>query len=615
MHMPLPSRPRPVFAADTQTDTQGAGADLGALPEWDLSDLYTAPDAPELARDMDWLQAACADFAAKYQGKLATLNAGALLQCVHDYEAIERIGGRIMSYAGLRYYQNTTDSERAQFLQNAQEKITAFTAPLVFFSLEINRLEDGALAAMFAENADLARYKPIFDNLRKMKPYQLSDELEKFLHDQSAIGAAAWNKLFDETIAGLLFEVSGQKLGLEATLNLLTDADRAKRETAARTVAQVLNDDIKLFSRVHNTLAKEKAIKDQWRGFETPQTSRHLANQVEPEVVEALRNAVVAAYPRLSHRYYALKAKWLGLSKLQIWDRNAPLPLELQKTVPWAEARQIVLGAYADFAPQMAEIATPFFERGWIDAGVKPGKAPGAFAHPTVTDVHPYVMLNYLGKPRDVMTLAHELGHGVHQVLAAPQGELLSATPLTLAETASVFGEMLTFRKLLEGAKTPAERKTLLAGKVEDMINTVVRQIAFYDFECKLHAARAKSELTPDDINALWMSVQAESLGPVFEFMPGYETFWAYVPHFVHSPFYVYAYAFGDGLVNALYAEYAAGAPDFQEKYFDMLRAGGSKHHTELLAPFGLDATDPAFWDKGLGMISGLIDELEAMEG
>jgi oligoendopeptidase F len=331
-------------------------------------------------------------------------------------------------------------------------------------------------------------------------------------------------------------------------------------------------------------------------------------------VVEALRNAVVAAYPKLSHRYYRLKAKWMGLDKLQVWDRNAPLPIETPKTVDWAEATDTVLQAYAAFSPQMADLAQPFFTKGWIDAGVKPGKAPGAFAHPTVTTVHPYVMLNYLGKPRDVMTLAHELGHGVHQVLAAGQGELLSSTPLTLAETASVFGEMLTFRKLLDGAKTPAERKTLLAGKVEDMINTVVRQIAFYDFECKLHAARREGELTPEDINALWMSVQAESLGDAFEFMDGYETFWAYIPHFVHSPFYVYAYAFGDGLVNALYAVYADGTPGFEEMYFDMLKAGGSKHHKELLAPFGLDASDPQFWDKGLSMIAGFIDELEAME-
>jgi len=601
--------PFPVRDANASS---GAG-DLGKLPEWDLSDLYAGEDAAELTRDLGWLQGECAAFAADYEGKLAELDAEGLLTCVHRNEKINNIAGRIMSYAGLRYYQLTTDADRAKFLSDVQEKVTVFTTPLVFFTLEINRIEDAKLDALFEANADLARYKPVFDRIRAMKPYQLSDELERFMHDLGIVGDA-WEKLFDETIAGLTFEIEGEELGIEATLNFLTEQDRSKREAAARELARVFADNIKIFARVHNTQAKEKEIIDRWRGMPSPQMGRHLSNDVEPEVVEALREAVVAAYPKLSHRYYELKRKWLGLDRMQVWDRNAPLPMETTRVVDWEEARATVMEAYEAFDPRMGELAQPFFDKGWIDAGVKPGKAPGAFAHPTVTNVHPYVMLNYLGKPRDVMTLAHELGHGVHQVLAADQGEMLSSTPLTLAETASVFGEMLTFRKMLEKAQTKEERKVLLAGKVEDMINTVVRQIAFYDFECKLHAARAEGELTPEDINALWMSVQAESLGESFDFMEGYETFWAYIPHFVHSPFYVYAYAFGDGLVNALYSVYAEGAEGFEDKYFDMLKAGGSKHHKELLAPFGLDASDPKFWDKGLSMISGLIDELEAME-
>ena len=596
-------------------DANAGGGDksLGNLPEWDLSDLYTGEDAPELKRDLDWLEQACASFASDFEGNLAGLDAAGLLDCVLRNEKINQIAGRVMSFAGLRYYQLTTDAGRAKFMSDCQEKITNFTTPLVFFTLELNRLDDDHLGGLFDQNPDLARYKPIFDRIRAMKPYQLSDELEKFLHDLGVVGDA-WERMFDETIAGLEFEVNGDQLSIEGTLNLLTDPDRENREAAARELADVFGSNIKTFARVHNTQAKEKEIIDRWRGMETAQMGRHLSNQVEPEVVEALRNAVVKAYPKLSHRYYELKRKWLGLDVMQVWDRNAPLPMEDPRIVDWESAEKTVMDAYTAFDPRMGALAEPFFRKGWIDAAVKPGKAPGAFAHPTVTDVHPYVMLNYLGKPRDVMTLAHELGHGVHQVLAAGQGEMLSSTPLTLAETASVFGEMLTFRKMLDGAKTKAERKVMLAGKVEDMINTVVRQIAFYDFECKLHAARRGGELTPDAINALWMSVQAESLGPAFEFMDGYETFWAYIPHFVHSPFYVYAYAFGDGLVNALYAVYAEGEPGFEEKYFDMLKAGGSKHHKELLAPFGLDASDPAFWDKGLSMISGFIDELEAME-
>jgi oligoendopeptidase F len=603
-HLPLP-------AHDANA---GSGDDnLGRLPEWDLTDLYESPDAPALKRDLDWLEKACADFAADYEGKLADLDAAGMLDCLKRDEKISNIAGRIMSFAVLRYQQQTTDGDRAKFLSDCQEKVTNYTTPLVFFTLELNRLEEDALNALYDASAELARYKPVLDRIRAMKPYQLSDELEKFLHDMGVVGDA-WERLFDETISGLSFTVNGEELGIESTLNLLTDQDRSQREAAARELARVFGANIRTFARVHNTSAKEKEVIDRWRGMPTPQTGRHLSNDVEPEVVEALRNAVVNAYPKLSHRYYELKRKWLGLDVMQVWDRNAPLPIEDKKIMDWTSARDIVMEAYSAFDPRMGELAEPFFSKGWIDAGVKPGKAPGAFAHPTVTDVHPYVMLNYLGKPRDVMTLAHELGHGVHQVLAAGQGELLANTPLTLAETASVFGEMLTFRKMLEKAATDTERKVLLAGKVEDMINTVVRQIAFYDFECKLHDARRGGELTPNDINALWMSVQAESLGPAFEFMDGYETFWAYIPHFVHSPFYVYAYAFGDGLVNALYAVYEESPEGFEDKYFDMLKAGGSKHHKALLEPFGLDASDPAFWDKGLSMISRLIDELEAME-
>ena len=607
----------PKFRHVLDANAAGSAGSFANLPDWDLTDLYPSPDSAEFGRDMAWLEENCAGFGASYQGKLASLSADQMLDCVQTYERIETIGGRVMSYAGLRYYQNTLDADRAKFMADAEGQITDFTAALVFFTLEFNRLEEDHLADLLTQNAALARYKPVFDRLRAMRPHQLSDEMEQFLHDTSVVGASAWNKLFDETMAALMFKVAGEpeELSLEATLNFLTDANRTKREAAAHALAEVFGANVKLFARITNTLAKEKEIHDRWRKMPSAQAGRHLSNHVEPEVVEALRNAVVAAYPKLSHRYYALKAKWLGLDKLQVWDRNAPLAEEIPRLVGWDEAVQTVSSAYAAFDPRMADLAAPFFTKGWIDAGVKPGKAPGAFAHPTVTTVHPYVMLNYLGKPRDVMTLAHELGHGVHQVLAAGQGELLSSTPLTLAETASVFGEMLTFRKLLDQAKTKAERKTLLAGKVEDMINTVVRQIAFYDFECKLHAARRDGELTPEGINALWMSVQAESLGPVFEFMEGYQTFWSYIPHFIHSPFYVYAYAFGDGLVNALYAVYADGLEGFEDKYFDMLKAGGSKHHKDLLAPFGLDASDPKFWDRGLSMIAGFIDELEAMEG
>ena len=601
----------PIRTLDSEHST--GSSELGQLPDWNLNDLYTATDAKELIRDLNWLEKECNEFAKSYEGKLHTLSDKEMLNCIVRNEKISSISGRIISYAGLLYYQKTTDADRAKFLSDMQEKITVFTTKLVFFSLEINSLEDEFLDKLFTKNDQLARYKPVFEKIRAMKPYQLNDEIEKFLHDLGIVGDA-WEKLFDETIAGLTFKIGDESLNIEATLNLLTDQNRENREKATRELARVFSENIKVFTRVHNTQAKEKEIIDRWRGMPTAQMGRHLANQVEPEVVEALRNAVVKAYPEISHRYYELKRKWLGLEIMQVWDRNAPLPMESNKLVTWDEAQKVVTSAYTNFDSRMSELITPFFNEGWIDAGVKPGKAPGAFAHPTVTDVHPYIMLNYLGKPRDVMTLAHELGHGVHQVLASSQGQMLSSTPLTLAETASVFGEMLTFQQMLDQSCDKNERKVLLANKVEDMINTVVRQIAFYDFECKLHDARRSGELTPSDINSLWMSVQSESLGPAFEFVDGYETFWSYIPHFVHSPFYVYAYAFGDGLVNALYATYKENPKGFEDKYFNLLSAGGSKHHKELLKPFDLDASDPKFWTKGLSMISGMIDELETFE-
>ena len=584
------------------------------LPEWNLDDLYSSENDKNLTIDLKWLDKECTKFENDFKNKLSKLSAQNFLKCILRYEKIQNISGRIMSFAGLRYYQSTTDPKRAKFLADMQDKITISSSKLVFFSLEINNIDNKKINSLLKGDVQLSRFKPIFDSLRKMKNHQLSTELEAFLHDQSVVGTSAWNRLFDETIAGLKFTINNEELNIESTLNLLSDNDRKTRELGAKEVARVLGKNINIFSRITNTLAKEKEIEDRWRKMPSPQFGRHLSNDVEPEVVEALRNAVVSAYPETSHRYYKLKAKWMGLKKMEIWDRNAPLPNQDNQIVNWADAQKTVLDAYRDFSPKMAAIAEPFFHKGWIDAEVKAGKAPGAFAHPTVTNVHPYIMLNYLGKPRDVMTLAHELGHGVHQVLAAKQGELLSSTPLTLAETASVFGEMLTFNKILGNADSNAERKVLLAGKVEDMINTVIRQIAFYDFECKLHEARSLGELTPSQINEIWMSVQVESLGPCFNFMEGYETFWAYVPHFIHSPFYVYAYAFGDGLVNALYSVYEEGLPNFDLKYFEMLKAGGSKHHSELLKPFGLDASDPKFWNKGLSVISKMIDELEMME-
>ncbi|SFZ83675.1 oligoendopeptidase F [Devosia enhydra] len=602
----------PRMAADA-APAADPSPELGALPRWNLDDLYTGPEAPERIADLDWARAEAKAFASDYQGKLETLTReGRLIEAIRRTEALGEKTGRIGSYSYLYYVQNTADPDRAKFLGDMGEALTELSSGLIFFELELNRIDDGVLEAAFAADPELARYRPWFAELRKAKRYQLEDRVEQLFHDKSVSGATAWNRLFDDTMASLKFEVDNQTLGLEGTLNLLTDKREAKREAAFHGLSKTLGANARLFTHITNVLAKDKEISDRWRGFEDIADSRHLANSVEREVVDALEKAVQEAHPRLSHRYYAMKAKWFGKETLNAWDRNAPLPTSDDRVFDWASARDTVMEAYSAFSPELAKVAEPFFAKGWIDAPVTEGKGPGAFAHPTVPSVHPYLMLNYLGKPRDVMTLAHELGHGVHQVLAGPQGPLMAPTPLTLAETASVFGEMLTFRSMLDKTTDKRLRFAMLSSKVEDMLNTVVRQIAFYSFERKVHAARRKGELKTEDLNRFWLEVQAQSLGPAITLNEGYEVFWAYIPHFIHSPFYVYAYAFGDCLVNSLYAQYETASEGFAERYLDLLRAGGSKHHSELLKPFGLDARDPGFWSLGLGMVERLIDELAA---
>ena len=590
---------------------------LGVLPEWNLTDLYSGLEAEEYATDVQSCLTRAEAFEAKYAGKLAeTLqtNPRDLALAIAEYEEIEECMGKIMSYAGLVYASDTSNPSHAKFYGDAQEKLTNAGSHLLFFTLELNQIDDEALQDGIESDASLAYYSPWLTDLRKDKPYQLEERLEQLFHEKSISGRAAWNRLFDETMSSLEFEVAGKTMSVEQALNLLQDVDRNIRQEAAVEINRVLSGNARTFTLITNALAKDKEISDRWRGFEDIADSRHLANRVEREVVDALVEAVQDSFPNLSHRYYSMKAKWLGLDVMEHWDRNAPLPIQVDKVISWKEAQNTVLDAYRGFSPKMAEIAGRFFDYDWIDAPVRKGKSPGAFAHPTVPSAHPYVLLNYLGKPRDVMTLAHELGHGVHQVLAGTQGALMAQTPLTLAETASVFGEMLTFRALLSRSANNEERKAMLAQKVEDMLNTVVRQISFYMFERKVHSARKNGELTADDLGEMWLSVQGESLGPAFQFGDDYRSYWAYIPHFIHSPFYVYAYAFGDCLVNSLYAVYENAESGFQEKYFEMLTAGGTKHHSELLAPFGLDASKPDFWAKGLSMISGFIDELEELD-
>jgi oligoendopeptidase F len=587
-------------------------AALGTLPEWNLSDLYPGPDSPVLTGDLARLAGDATAFHQGYEGKLADLSGAALGAAVEAYEGMQELIGRILSYASLVHAGNLADPDIGRFYQTTQERTNAISTSLLFFTLELNRLDDSALEAKKADLA-LARYSPWLRDVRAFRSHQLSDEVEKLLHEKYVAGRAAWTRLFDETIADLRFPIGGQELTEAEALDLLSDRDPEVRREAAASVGEVLGKNARTFGLITNTLAKDKEIEDRWRGFARPISSQNLSNFVEDEVVDALIAAVRDSYPRLSHRYYRLKARWFGVEALPFWDRNAPLPEDDDRLIPWREAEETVLSAYGAFSPEMAAVGRRFFAAPWIDAPVRPGKASGAFAHPTVPAAHPYLLLNYQGRVRDVMTLAHELGHGVHQVLAARQGYLMADTPLTLAEMASVFGEMLTFRALLTGETDPRRRKIMLAGKVEDMLNTVVRQIAFATFEIRVHDERREAELTPDRIAEIWLEVQRESLGPAIRLDGVYRHYWSYIPHFIHTPFYVYAYAFGDCLVNSLYAVYQDAHQGFAERYLDMLRAGGTLRHKELLAPFGLDASDPAFWSKGLSVVSGFIDELEAL--
>jgi oligoendopeptidase F len=592
-------------------------SNTGKLPEWNLADLYSSIGAPEIARDLQKMDADCVAFETDYKGKLAEGVASDdggqwLAEAVRRYEAIDDLAGRLGSYAGLVHAGDSVDPTISKFYGDVSERLTAASLHLLFFGLELNRIDDAVIERAM-QTPELGHYRPWIEDLRKDKPYQLEDRVEQLFHEKSQSGYAAWNRLFDQTISGLRFKVGAKELAIEPTLNLLQDRAPEKRKAAAQALAKSFKDNERTFALITNTLAKDKEISDRWRGFQDVADSRHLNNRVEREVVDALVGSVRAAYPRLSHRYYALKAGWFKKKRLAHWDRNAPLPFAATGTIAWPEAQKMVLTAYRGFSAEMAAIAERFFTDRWIDAPVRPGKAPGAFSHPTTPSAHPYVLMNYQGKPRDVMTLAHELGHGVHQVLAARQGALMAPTPLTLAETASVFGEMLTFKRLLSQTKNAKQRQALLAGKVEDMINTVVRQIAFYSFERAVHTERKDGELTAERIGQIWLGVQNESLGPAIEIRPGYENFWMYIPHFIHSPFYVYAYAFGDCMVNSLYAVYEDASEGFAERYLAMLAAGGTKHYSELLKPFGLDAKDPKFWDGGLSVISGMIDELEEM--
>ena len=579
---------------------------------WDLSDLYAGTDDPRVARDLEWASEAAKAFQAEFAGKLAALPGERLAEAIARYEMIIERLHRLLSYAQLRFSANMAEAERGRFLQDMQERCNDISTETLFFCLELNKVDEATVEAQL-EDAAAQRWASWIRDSRMYRPHQLDDEMERLLHDKSVTGAGAWRRLFDQTISDLRFDIDGERMSLADTLNRFDNPQPEVRRTAAKALGAGLGEHIGIFSLILNTLAKDKEIEDRWRRYGQPVSFRNLSNKVEDEVVEAMVSAIRDAYGELAHRYYGLKARWLKHEHLDYWDRNAPLPGDDNRQYGWGEAQDMVLGAFGRFEPKMAEIALRFFENAWIDASPRPGKDSGAFCHPVVPSVHPYVLMNFYGRPRDVMTLAHELGHGVHQVLAGAQGTLLADTPLTLAECASVFGEMLVFQALLAQQDDDQRRRRLLASKVESMLNTVVRQIAFHEFEERMHNERRTGELSAERLGEIWMAVQRESLGSAFRFDEEYRHYWAYIPHFVHSPFYVYAYAFGDCLVNSLYQVYSEGHPGFQGKYVAMLEAGGTLRHRELLRPFGLDASDPSFWRRGLNVVAGFIDDLERL--
>lgn len=580
-------------------------------PNWDLSDFYSSIKDKKIDADIKKTSEEAKKFSQKYLKKIANLNADSLADAIKEYEKISERAAKISSFSYLIYASDLSNQENVSFYQNISEKLNSVESKLVFFTLEINELSDKKITQLLKDSKSLKHYEPFIRDIRAFKNHQLSHDLEKYSLEKDISAKSAWVRFFDETVNNLQFQYRGKVLNSQEIFNLMSDSDEAVRKDAAKSIGKTLQDNAKTFAFITNILAKDKSVEDDWRKFEKPISARNLSNFVEDEVVEILVSKVKENYKNISHRYYKIKAKILGKKSLNYWDRNAPLSLDENKVIEWEEARELVLQAYEEFSLTMREVGEIFFEKNWIDAKVKSGKDSGAFSHPCVPSVHPYILMNYQGKIRDVMTLAHELGHGVHQYMARKQGYLMAGTPLTLAETASVFGEQLTFQKILKNEKNPQKKKLIIAAKVEDMINTAVRQIAFLEFEKKIHDARKEGEIPLEKICEFWMSVQKESLGPIFKYEDEYKFFWSYIPHFIHSPFYVYAYAFGDCLVNSLYGVYKSGkVKNFEEKYLRMLESGGTKHHKEMLAPFGLDARKPEFWQAGLDVIAEYIDML-----
>lgn len=578
---------------------------------WDLSDLYTSNDDPKLAEDKKTILEDADTFAAKYKGRIADLSVAEYKEMLQEYEALQDKGGKIGSFAYLQWSTDTGNTAYGKLVQESNELGSELSQKLVFLDVEWLKVSDEDAQALI-DAPELEFYKHYLESSRRYKEHVLSEEQEQILSAKSVTGRSAWVRFFDETLGQAKFELDGEELSEQEVLSKLHDSDRELRVRAHASLTKKFKEMGHPLTFVFNTLLADKATNDKLRKYPSWVSSRNLSNETDDATVETLVNSVTAHYP-LVQRYYKLKAKLLGLDEMFDYDRYAPM-LKNEATIKWEDAREMVMDSYTKFHPQMGEITGYFFEKNWIDAAIKPGKRGGAYSASTVPSVHPYVFMNFDGKIRDVQTLAHELGHGVHQYLSRQQGPLQAGTPLTTAETASVFGEMLVFQKLLKELEDPKEKLALLIGKIDDTIATVFRQISMNRFENAMHTARREEgELTTEKFSELWMTQQKALYGDSVTLTEEYGQWWCYIPHFLHTPGYVYAYAFGELLVLALYEEFTQRPDGFADRYLELLSAGGSEWPHDLVAKMGLDIRDPEFWNKGLASFEKMIDEAEAL--
>jgi oligoendopeptidase F len=580
---------------------------------WDLSDLYAGTDDPAIDRDLDEADARAEALGEGYRGRIAELNPGEMLALIEEYEAIGELAAKVGTYAYLHWSTNTEDPARGALVQKVNERGAQLQQKLVFVEVEWANAPDAPAQALLDAPA-LAHYHHWLEMARRRRPHLLSEPEEKIMAEKAVSGRNAWTRFFDEVSGAARYELDGEMVSMEVILSRLYHPEREKRIEAAAAFTGGLESLSRTMTYIFNTVLADKASDDRLRHYPTWITARNLDNEVDDQTVEALIDAVTGRYDIVA-RYYHLKRRLLGLDELFDYDRYAPLPAA-DRHYTWEEARDVVLAAYSRFHPRMGEIAGLFFENNWIDAAVLPGKRGGAFSHSAVPSVHPYILMNYQGRSRDVMTLAHELGHGIHQWLAREQGMLMAETPLTTAETASVFGEMLVFQDLVSQETDDAVRLAMLTAKIEESFATVFRQISMNRFEDAIHTARqAEGELTAERLGELWYDTQVDMFQGSVTITDDYRRWWSYIPHFIHVPGYVYAYGFGELLVLALYARYQADGDDFADAYLDMLAAGGSDWPHKIVAPLGVDLTDPGFWNNGLQILADMVSEAEALAG